>query len=177
MQHKKKKNGKLKGNNFELIVSHLLTDWTGKKHEFNRTPGSGGSQWKEDNNVTGDIVPPFKLCFPVSIECKKQEIDWQFDRFLTFTSEIYDWWEQCKRDAIKYNRIPWLIFSKNYRSIYIMLKGSDLLKYKAITSGLVDEIPCFCLVYNSEELVVLDFKKWLDSITLEEVLKVKNNKL
>ena len=83
---KKGINGKAKGSGFELRVAKILSKWSGE--EFNRVPQSGGLRWKSDNNVTGDIVPPFDMKCPVSFECKKVEIDWDFNTLLEQTIDI-----------------------------------------------------------------------------------------
>ena len=93
-------NSKAKGSSYELKIAKQLTAWSG--YEFNRTPMSGGLRWQEDNNISGDIVPPAELKFPFSVECKKREIDWDFDFLLKGTSPIWDFYKQSCRDSSRY---------------------------------------------------------------------------
>ena len=66
------KNPKAKGNEFELKISKMLTEWSGQ--QFHRTPASGALHWSNDKRVVSDIVPPETLSgWPFSIECKKVE--------------------------------------------------------------------------------------------------------
>jgi len=122
---KKGINGKGKGAGFESDVCKLLTPWWG--HDFHRVPASGGLHWKKVDSVGGDIICEDKL-FPLSIECKKQE-DWNFDQVVSGVGEVYNYWSQCVRDAMEHGKVPWLVFSKNLRPKFFMMRLSDYNKF------------------------------------------------
>jgi len=122
---KKRVNGKAKGSNFERKVAKLFSEWWGE--EFHRTPGSGGLKWKDDNSVSGDIVPPKDSKFPFNIECKKHE-GWDFEQIIKGTGNVVKWWNQCTTDADVFSKVPLLVFSKNRSPIYFMLRYEDFKK-------------------------------------------------
>jgi hypothetical protein len=170
-------NGKQKGNGFERLVARTLTEWAGGL-KFERVPQSGGLHWQEDNNVSGDIVPPFNIGFPGSIECKKVETDWEIDKLLTGTSDIWKWWEQCLRDSKEHgSKFPLLVFTKNRRKIYIALEESlfELLKEKfGQESSDFYLLPHIRVNINKgKKIVVVDFDLFLSSVTLEQFLSLK----
>ena len=128
-------NSRQKGNNAELQVCRILSEWwDGKDYSktraeelpFRRTPLSGG--W-DKKRAAGDLLKPKKcsLC----IEVKKRQ-EWSWDKLFKNTNkdisnwEIFDYWYQAKV-ASKKNEIPILIFSKNgypwYVCITTKLKG------------------------------------------------------
>lgn len=172
----KRINSKQKGNDFELEVARAFSNWAEQyteNYKFERVPGSGGLRWKEENNITGDIVPPMVLNFPVSIECKKQEIDWDFDKLLTGVSEIWKWWEQCNKDSSRYTiKEPWLVFKKNFRRAYIMITEAA---YTYLQSQLYD-VPVLILpdkVNAGSVVYVFDFLAFLSNISLKSVLNLR----
>lgn len=166
-------NSKAKGSGYELKIAKQLTNWSG--YEFNRTPMSGGLRWQEDNNVSGDIVPPANIKFPFSIECKKREIDWDFDFLLKKTSPIWEYYKQSCRDSSRYlkkgvKKEPMLVFSKNRRESYMMISKEVfdyLLKDKSV-DYLEVKIEAMCHV------VLLSFEEFLGLCSLDEVLGIKN---
>ena len=86
--------------------------------EFARTPMSGGSQLKIGWGMAGDIV-----CndpdFPFHVEAKNQEA-WKLVHLLEDKGKVLnDWWWQCISDCPA-NKIPLLMFTKNYRPDYCM---------------------------------------------------------
>lgn len=115
------KNPKQKGNNHELRVAKLLTEWAGQK--FNRTPMSGALHWDNDKRVISDIVPPQSLVgWPFSLECKNVETSWEFNTFIEGKSQtMKEHWKQCCEDAQREELIPLLVFTKNYREIYTVM--------------------------------------------------------
>lgn len=113
-------NSKQKGSEFERKVAKMLTEWSGQ--EFRRTPMSGALHWENDERVVSDIVPPLNLGFPFSIECKKQEVPFDFDFIMKGTSSIWEFWKQCVRDAQSADLEPLLVFNKNRREAYAMMR-------------------------------------------------------
>lgn len=165
-------NSKAKGSGYELKIAKKLTQWSG--YEFNRTPMSGGLRWQEDNNVSGDIVPPAELKFPFSVECKKREIDWDFDFLLKKTSPIWDFYKQSCRDSSRYldkgvRKEPMVVFSKNRRESYVMFHKdvfNILFKDKK-----VEHIDVY--LYEECHVVIMSFEKFLECCTLDEVLAIR----
>lgn len=102
-------NSRNKGNKNERKAAALITAWTKKK--FERTPSSGGLQWKASFSK-GDIVcTDDKMYFPFCVEVKAhKEID--FSHLLIpgiKNIKIMEFWEQCTRDAKTCNKIPLLM--------------------------------------------------------------------
>ncbi len=131
--------GKDKGSGFELKIAKRFTEWSGVK--FQRVPLSGG--WNKVV-VSGDIFcePEYEpspttkqIVFPLSIECKNDE-SWELVQLFKDTdkSPIRLFWDQAINDALETNKIPALIFSRNWVPDFIMLKV-DTLNQIAKKSG------------------------------------------
>ncbi len=118
-------------------MAKLLTEWWGVK--FQRTPGSGGLHWKNDNRVSGDIVPPPDSGFPFTVECKKHE-GWTFENVIKGTGKVSDWWEQCTNDAKEFDKVPLLVFSKNRSPIFFMVLVEDFKKFDIRTNYFVTTV-------------------------------------
>lgn len=137
-------NSRDKGSKFERVIAKMFTEVYGV--EFHRTPLSGGLHWKNDNNISGDIVPPANINFKYSIECKNVEESWDFDKIIEGTSKIWDWWSQAVRDAKDYKKIPVLIFKKNRKEPYVMIEASTLKCSDGIN-----------FIYNGSNYVITKF--------------------
>lgn len=164
-------NSKNKGSNMERKVAKKLSEWSG--HQFNRTPASGGLHWHEDNSVTGDIVPPPELCFPLSIEVKKQEVAWDFDFILTGTSALWDFYKQSARDAYRTTKNgmfkqPIVVFSKNRRNTYAMIPMEVYDQLLALHDIRHIEVQFSDLC----RVVIMDFDLMLSAISLDDVLNL-----
>lgn len=101
-------NSRNKGSKAERIAAKLMAKWT--KKEFARTPSSGGLNWKT-SMAKGDIVCSSEgHYFPFCIEVKHhREIN--FEHLLVpgiKNIKILEFWEQCKRDALRANKFPLL---------------------------------------------------------------------
>lgn len=120
-------NSRKKGNNAELQVCRVLSEWWDKKDysktraedlPFRRTPLSGG--W-DKKRAAGDLLKPedCRLC----IEVKKRQ-EWSWDSlFKNINSDggnwkVFDYWSQAKL-ASKKGELPILIFSKNGHPWYV----------------------------------------------------------
>lgn len=161
-------NSKNKGSSFERKIAALLTAWSGM--EFHRTPGSGSLHWKDDNNVTGDIVAPFNINFPISIECKKHEVDWEIDKLLIGTSSIWKFWRQACEDSLRHEaKEPFLIFSKNRREIYLMMHYS-FFKELCSKQPKLKENPYIIISTENKSTVVTNFKLFLDVVSLNDII-------
>lgn len=128
---KKPKNSRAKGKKYERLVAKHLGDWWGEP--FRSTPGSGALHWEADNRVAGDIVPPVDSTFPFTVECKNRE-GWYFDALINETGEVADWWTQSVNDARRVDRIPLLVFTRNFAPNYAMLEW-DLFEALGLNAG------------------------------------------
>ena len=81
-----------------------------------------------DRLAHGDVVcllheptPHLDDTFPLSVECKKEE-GWDFIQLLKGSSStiFHRWWEQSSSDAALWNKIPVVVFSKNFAPDFIM---------------------------------------------------------
>lgn len=150
-------NGRTKGSNNERDVAKMLSKAWGVG--FHRTPMSGGLGWGKGNNISGDIVPPSDINFPLTIECKAVEEDWSFDRMLLSTSLFTDWWEQSERDAKTHGKVPCVIFKKNRRKHWISLKTDDMNKLEKTFSMRMD-------------LTIINYGSKISVVLLEEFLNL-----
>jgi hypothetical protein len=160
------KNPKAKGNEFELKVAKILSEWSGQ--QFHRTPASGALHWSNDKRVISDIVPPETLKdWPFSIECKKVEgANWEFSALIEGTSQtLKEHWKQACEDADREDMIPLLVFSKNFHDIYVMMKWCTFVKL-----GIHPE-SFMTLMSSSGELALMKFSDLLSQITIENLLK------
>ena len=154
--------GKQKGNEFELKVAKMLTEWSGC--EFHRTPASGALHWPNDARVVSDIVPPMELMekgWPFSVECKKVEYDWNMISILQGKTEFWKHWEQCRGDAERENLVPLLVFSKNFHPICAAMQSSVFTALEVDVDHLTIHRSDCCLdvVVLSDLLEVIDCSK------------------
>ena len=144
------KKSKIKGGNFERKVAKQLTEWwqaAGLEGEFYKTPASGGLRWQKRDDTIGDICTPEG--FACTIECKNSEV-WDFKELFTETiakspplikegkgkgkpnspRTIGEFWYQACDEASRADRIPLLVFSKNYQK--------DLIVFPTLTNWASD---------------------------------------
>lgn len=161
-------NSKAKGNKHEREVAKLLSEWSGK--EWHRTPMSGALHWKGDKRVISDIVPPADLDFPFSIECKNVQYPWEFNTILEGTSTFWKHWEQCYMDAEREDLFPMLVFTKNYRETFVAIRQTefDTLLKNTEKAHLIIQPPAG---KPFGRIAVMNFKEFLEEVTLEEVTK------
>ena len=162
------KNPKTKGNGFERRVAKILSDWAGVK--FMRTPASGAIHNFKDKRVVSDIVAPLSVGnFPFSIECKKVECSWELSSIIEGTSQtLKDHWKQCVQDAEQENLIPLLVFNKNFREIYAILKQSDLEKTKIILENRLE-----VFLSGGIPLVIFRLKDFLAALSCAKLVSLK----
>jgi hypothetical protein len=116
------KTGKQKGSNYERKIAKILkAAWN---IELVKTPISGG--WGK-MKTSGDITAEDRN-FPFSIECKKQE-GWSFEQLFKSPEkcELNKWWSQALDQGYKDDKIPLLIFSRNFQPNYIRFRMEDEL--------------------------------------------------
>lgn len=110
-----------KGSSFERKIGKSLEEFWDAR--FFRTPMSGGSALKHDYNLAGDLSTPDET-WPFHVECKNQEALGKF--FTIFTSEkcpVWKWWDQTMTECPA-DKLPLLIFTKNYFPIFCLMKAS-----------------------------------------------------
>lgn len=119
-----------KGNNYELHICRRMSEWwfgksfdkvKGGELPFRRTPLSGGWDKREGSDV--NLMQEGEE-FPFSIECKNQE-KWSWDSLFKGGEKnpIWGYWEQCEKAAKEKNKVPLLIFSKNFNPDYVMMSA------------------------------------------------------
>ena len=159
---------KQKGNSHERKVAELLSKWSGSK--FIRTPMSGAIHNFKDKRVVSDIVAPLSIGkWPFSIECKNTENSWELNTFIEQTAKFWKQWEQCIEDSKREESEPMLVFTKNYRDIFMSVTKETFDKLEiSSTNYIIVNSPQYCLV-------IMKFKEFLDGITLEELLTKMNH--
>ena len=163
------KNPKNKGNAFERVVAKKLSDWAGVK--FMRTPSSGAIHNFKDKRVVSDIVAPLSIGdFPFSIECKNVMCNWEISAFMENTSvTIKNHWKQCEDDAKREGLLPMLIFTKNFRDTYVMIRQSE---YIALSRDIQPRIE---FINNGSTLVIMSFDKFLSLVSVSDVLSIRTS--
>lgn len=158
------KNPKEKGNDHERKVAKLLSEWSGQK--FMRTPMSGAIHNFKDKRVVSDIVAPLSLGdWPFSIECKKVENSWEFNAFIEGTSQtLKEHWKQCVDDSEREELVPMLVFTKNYRDIYVMITKDTFCQLE------IEPVSYINLIYKEQDLVIMKFNELLSLISVDELI-------
>ena len=157
------KHPKEKGNNHERKVAKMLSDWSGAK--FMRTPMSGAIHNFHDKRVVSDIVPPLSIGeWPFSIECKNTENSWEINNFIEGTAEFWKQWRQCLDDSIRENLRPMLVFTKNYRDVYLAIKREDFESLGISVESYIE------IHRNEHHLIIFQFSAFLKSTSVEEVI-------
>jgi len=124
----KRTSAKEKGKEFEKEVGKILGMWW-CGIPFPRAHGSGCSatiQCKHQAiegrifHHTGDLYVPEE--FPWSVECKRQE-GWTLEHLLEDQCGfVWQWWEQCCKDADLSMRWPLLVMRRNHRRSLVMIE-------------------------------------------------------
>ena len=113
---------KIKGSAYEAKIRDLLT--AELDIEFKRMPLSGALEY-----LKGDLWTPFDTAaWPYCIECKHYKIvNW--NGLLTAkSSDLYDFWQQCIREAEVMRKKPLLIYRWNRSKDYICWSDDIILK-------------------------------------------------
>ena len=137
LKKKKRVNSKAKGGAFERKIANLLNEQFGTK-EFNRTPGSGAFATTHELpahiTVAGDLITPLKFKF--CIECKKGYNDQTIHSLLDYNSKIWQFVEQCEKDAKKMKKVPMIIYKQDRRDTLV-------ITYKDMFTTLIPSITIF----------------------------------
>lgn len=163
-KEKNMKNPKEKGNNHERKVAKMLSDWSGEK--FMRTPMSGAIHNFKDKRVVSDIVAPLSIGdWPFSIEAKCVECSWEFNTFIEGTSmTLKEHWKQCCDDAEREGLIPMLVFTKNYRDIFIMITKEVFYQLDIEPESYIN------LIHKGQDLVILKFSDFLQLVSVDTLI-------
>ncbi len=120
-------NGRTKGNKAENEVCALLTKWWCPGWDDDRIAkaGAAGLPFRRRFTSTtpldgtwdgaGDVLAPTGLrgLFTWSVEVKKIE-GWTLDGMVSNAKwPVWDWWQQCREQAIASKRAPILFFARN----------------------------------------------------------------
>jgi hypothetical protein len=149
------------------MVSKLFQEWTG--YEFARTPGSGGMQWHNRSQVSGDIVCTDALHatrFGFSVETKfHKEINFEHLIMGLKGSSIHSFWNQANRDAQRAKKIPMLLMRYNRmpknlhficlpQPFFLMIKEHLTLENEYLIYSGLDRI----VILNSWDFFKSDYK-------------------
>ena len=160
LKKKKRVNSKAKGGAFERKIANLLNE-TFDTREFNRTPGSGAfattHELPEHITVAGDLITPlnFKFC----IECKKGYNDQTIYSLIDYNSKIWQFIEQCEKDAKKMNKVPMIIYKQDRRDTLV------ITNYNMFTTN----IPSITIFKDNKEKIL--YTDTYSIYKLKEVLK------
>ena len=95
---------------------------------------SGGSQLKYDYNLAGDISTPDET-FPYHVEAKNQEALKSFHNiFVSPKCPVWKWWNQATTECPD-NKVPLLIFTRNYMPSFVMMPLSYGVLLERIAPG------------------------------------------
>jgi len=147
---------KKKGSRAERNIAKELSEHF--KVELHRTPASGGLRWHQMQGLTrGDLVTD-SPGFPFCIEVKNRE-SWDLRQLLEGNGSILDWWEQATDDATAVNKVPLLLFTKNYHPFYVLFNEMQMKPFKKELdqNGLINHLIIF---HKGAKLIVMDLKSF-----------------
>ena len=144
----KKKNGKAKGNRFELYLARLLSKWWGQEDTdnlraeqlwFRRTPMSGGF---EKRAASADLwaVSDEAKNFPFALEAKFRQ-EWSWDKTLKGSAKdpVISYWKQACDSAISVGKEPLLVVKRNNADPYFIIRDNllpnPMFKFRLVTTG------------------------------------------
>jgi hypothetical protein len=167
---KKPINSKVKGSSNEIKACKALTKWAG--FNFNRTPSSGGLQWKHDQRIVGDIVPEYGVFFPFVVEVKAyKSLDIDFPEIKRI--KLFKFFRQALRDSLKVEKEPLLMarqnnMKKNEWYIGFTRLVSDYLEdsfgIKPVTVGISKDDSLELCIFTSDSIFNIPYnefvKKW-----------------
>lgn len=164
LKKKKRKNSRAKGSTFERDIAKKLNEKF-ETTEFSRSPGSGAfattHSLPDYLKIYGDLITPqnFKFC----IECKKGYNSVNQYSFFDYSSELWGFIEQCKRDADKSGKAGMLLFKQDRRPILAIIPSNIIIpnKYRHIT--IHKKKDSYNIYYFEELLETLELSFWFDS--------------
>lgn len=159
-------NGKQKGSQFERDICKSLSLWvTGGKSidVFWRSAMSGGRATVKQGLVrqAGDItsVAPegHALTNPFYLECKHLK-KITLDSFLTGRGELINIWQKTVLEAVKYDRIPVLIFRQNRWPTVWCTTYKGVQKLQAHSKVSVKSVVTGMQIIKFDDLMQQEFK-------------------
>lgn len=153
-------NSKNKGNRNEIRACKWFEKWTGYK--FHRTPASGGLRWQKDSRISGDIVPPVDMYFPLCVEVKSRKTLAIEEGTLRKNSIVYKFFTQATNDSKRVGKLPILFMREDY------MKSEDwfVATTEPLTSMLLSSINLIAIghtnidntdltisIFNSEDIM------------------------
>jgi hypothetical protein len=166
-------NGKKKGSKNERNLCKWWQSWSGI--EFTRVPASGGLRWGKTSNTTGDLIVADERAsrrFPFSIEAKSYN-DIRFEHLILGNKKIkvIEFWEQCKEDAVRGNKIPILFMRYNNMaaSTWFVIISEDIYKIWVKNKG-KNSFPLAKLILPEESLVLMNSND-ITSVDYKEFIK------
>lgn len=126
-------NGRRKGNQFENEVARPISRWLAPQHTpddcpvydlpFRRRSTSImplAGHWHGEGDLLHKPLPG--IVSPFCFECKKVE-GWELDGLFGSPKwPVWKWWEQCHEQAVRASLIPLMIFTRNRRSLLVMVE-------------------------------------------------------
>jgi Holliday junction resolvase len=115
---KTRTNSKAKGSRFERKIANMFNEKFNTT-EFSRTPGSGAfattHSLPEHLQMYGDLIAPknFKYC----IECKKGYKNIKINHLIDYSSQFWEFIEQCEKDSKKCGKEPMILFQQDRQPI------------------------------------------------------------
>lgn len=145
-----------KGARFELALAKKFSKWGGV--DFARSVGSGNfsSQHFGYDGLSGDIVSPDGVYFPISIEAKHHE-SVSVKAIFNNNLEIPSFVEQSFGDAIRVKKVPFLIMHANRTPNYLMTPYSSKVENT---------------LYRNNKRYIVTFNQYKDDM-LEKVVTFK----
>lgn len=152
----------VKGKSFQRKVARALSIWFFNDPEkLKATPRSGGYR----NQLVGDVTcldSPQE--FPFHVECKNAEggrTKWNLQDFLREKSILEVWWRQTSSDSALTEKIPLLVFTRNYEDVYVAMLSSLFEKIEINTPNNHPSPPKYLKVVSSFSLVIFRFSDFL----------------
>ena len=88
----------IKGHNYELKMSKVLTKWSGERVLRTMSSGAGAGKTENETRMTGDLFFPIGSNNPFNYECK-DHANVKFTNFFFNNGEIPEFWNQATTDA------------------------------------------------------------------------------
>lgn len=156
---KKGLNSKKKGARGELLACKLFAEWTGT--EFNRVPRSGGLRWADSSQIAGDIVCSSAFVFPFVVEVKNYENLNIKQGSVGRKAEIFKFWNQACRDAIRVNKIPLLIVKDNTTEFVLIFSKTFKVNILEELFAIEKDYTKLVAYKFSDITAKYSFKEWL----------------
>jgi len=168
-----------KGSSWEREIAKILTKWlTGseKPYVWWRMPGSGAIATisEENKELSGDIMPLRPegafLTDKFSIEAKNGYPSSNLHKHLkgVKNDEIKAFWEQCVGDAIRADKLPFLIYKKKQYNALVGISDVEVG-----FNNKLEHLPCITMNWGDTcDLPVChlyDMQKFLNTITPEDI--------